>query len=88
MPKQRTLISLPEDVISDIDQLVGTRKRSVFLTEIARRELKRLRLLKILENPDPIWKDEDHPEFGEDSADWVRRIRQESERRVPVRIPE
>ena len=79
--KQRTLVQVPPDVVAEIDQLVGPRKRSAFLVELARKELRRQRLLKVFENPDPIWKDEDHPELAEDSDSWVRKLRLEADGR-------
>ena len=40
----RTTISLPDDLVSDIDRLVGPRGRSGFLARAAQHELKRERL--------------------------------------------
>lgn len=40
----RTTISLPDDLVSDIDQLVGPRGRSGFIARAAEHELKRERL--------------------------------------------
>jgi hypothetical protein len=37
-------------------------------------------LLEFLATKEPAWKDEDHPEFAHGSAEWVRKIREESER--------
>jgi hypothetical protein len=37
----------------------------------------RRRLLQILSDPEPIWKDEDHPELAEGAAAWVRKMRDE-----------
>jgi hypothetical protein len=44
------------------------------------------RLMQFLENSDPAWRECDHPEFaGENSAQWVRRLRAGSERRANER---
>ena len=81
MNTKRAHIVLPEDLIRDIDMLIGPRGRSSFLEEAARNEVRRLKLLQFLESKDAAWKDEDHPELREGSADWVRKTRAESERR-------
>ena len=72
---------MPEDLVEEIDRVVGARKRSAFLADLARRELKRRRLMEILAHPDPIWKDDDHPELADGDEAWVRRLRAEAEHR-------
>jgi hypothetical protein len=76
---QRAHIFLPEDLLRDIDALVGPRGRSAFLAETARNEVRRQKLLRFLEGKQPSWRDADHPELAGSSAAWVRAIRRESE---------
>lgn len=76
----RTHIVLPAEVARDIDALVGKRGRSAFLAEIAQREIRRRRLLAILERPGPIWRSEDHPELKRGAAAWVSKMRRDEER--------
>jgi hypothetical protein len=45
----RTTITLPDTLMSDIDQLVGPRGRSGFLARAARNELKREQLRRALD---------------------------------------
>jgi hypothetical protein len=45
------------------------------------REAKRWRLLEIFYAEEPIWKDEDHAELKDGAAEWVRKMRTESEAR-------
>jgi metal-responsive CopG/Arc/MetJ family transcriptional regulator len=52
MKTKRTHIVIPEELAGEIDTLVGERGRSSFLAQAARRELKRLRMLKALERAD------------------------------------
>lgn len=85
MGTQRAHILLPEELIEEIDDLVGPRGRSAFLVETARAELKRRRLLQFLRDEEPAWKAKDHPELASGSGAWVKRLRKESEMRVPVR---
>lgn len=80
MSHKRAHVVLPDDLLSEIDALVGQRGRSAFLVEVLRDEVRRRRLLKVLGDPEPIWKDEDHPELAEGSDTWVRKVREEGDR--------
>ena len=82
----RTHISLPEDLVAEIDTLVGARKRSAFIEEAVRwkliNERQRQALDKLLAMP-PL----EAPEPGnpiswanvEDASKWVRDLRYEDE---------
>jgi hypothetical protein len=77
----RAHVLLPDDLVREIDALVGPRGRSAFLVEIARNEVRRQKLLKVLENDEPVWKDDSRTD-STDSAEWVRNLRHESESRL------
>lgn len=82
MSSHRTHVVLPEELIKQIDALVGKRGRSAFLAEVAQREVIRLRQMKMLEtlgarSPADL---SDHPEW-ENPGEWVRKMRQEGEDR-------
>ncbi len=83
MKTKRAHILLPEDLVGEIDALVGPRGRSSFLVETARQEVRRQKLLHFLESKDPAWKSQDHPELAGDgdAAAWVRKLRSQSEAR-------
>ena len=81
MSTHRAHILLPDDLLQEIDALVGPRGRSSFLVETARNEVRRRKLLQYLEGETPAWKDEDHPELKDGAAEWVRKMRYESEAR-------
>ena len=76
----RTHVLLPEDLVREIDALVGPRGRSAFLVETARDAVRRKELLDFLSSDHPAWKASNHPELAEGAASWVRRLRAESER--------
>ena len=80
MPHKRAHVVLPDDLLADVDSLVGPRGRSAFLTEVIREAVNRRRLLELLSDPEPIWKDEDHPELAEGAEIWVRKLRDQDER--------
>jgi hypothetical protein len=79
----RAHILLPEDLLREIDALVGPRGRSAFLVETARKAVRRQKLLQFLESGKPAWQDQDHLERMAGSAEWVRKLRSESE---PTRV--
>ena len=76
---KRTHIIIPKDLVQSIDAIVGKRKRSKFITEAARKELNRLRLLRALDKAQGTWSDKDHPELTRKGGTykWVRAIREE-----------
>jgi hypothetical protein len=82
MRRERVLVPYPPEVIAAIDHFVkrGDGNRTSFLVELAKKEIKRQRLLEVFEHPDPIWKSEDHPEI-DDAGNWVREMRAEAEAR-------
>jgi hypothetical protein len=79
---QRAHIIIPNDLLREIDTLVGPRGRSAFLLETARQEVRRRKLLRFLESKQAAWQDQDHPEMNGDSPEWVRQLRRESEGRL------
>lgn len=81
MDTKRTHIVIPKDLASEIDKVVGKRGRSGFLAQAARKELKRLGMLRALERAAGSWKDKEHPELKKGAAQWVEGLRKEDERR-------
>jgi len=81
MAAKRTHIVIPEQLVKEIDRLVGTRQRSSFLTQAAERELLRRRQFEAIESATGSWKDAKHPELRFGSVQWVKRLRRENERR-------
>jgi len=81
MGHHRTHVVLPEALVAEIDALVGQRKRSAFLTEVAAREVRRRRLLAILARDVPPWNPADHPEIERagGAAAWVKKMRREAD---------
>lgn len=82
----RTHILLPREVAKDIDTLVGPRKRSAFLAELAEREVRRLRLRRLFASGEPLWKDEDHPELARGAAAYIRKTRRADDRHRMKRL--
>ena len=72
MATVRAHVVLPAKLADEIDALVGPRGRSAFLVETAEKELKRRRLMAILDSDEPIWREEDHPDIADDIEKAVR----------------
>jgi hypothetical protein len=81
MQRQRVMVPYPKDVIAEIDKVVSHGKRTAFLVDLARREVKLLRQRQALRAATGAWKAEDHPELAAGATEWVREIRQQSMRR-------
>ena len=78
----KTPLVLPQDVLESIDRLMGKRKRSRFVTEAARKELKRLQLQRALDRAAGVWQDGQHPELEKKGTHrWVRDLRKEADKR-------
>jgi hypothetical protein len=75
------MVPYPAEVIAEIDKLVSDGKRTAFLVELAKREIKLNRQRQALRAVTGAWKTEDHPELAAGAAGCVRQIRQESVKR-------
>lgn len=80
--KTRTHVIIGEDIVKEIDRLVGKRKRSSFISEATQKELKRLKQISLIKKLKGSWKDEDHQELKgkEGTYKWVRKLRDEDEK--------
>ncbi|MBM4136053.1 MAG: hypothetical protein FJ241_04390 [Nitrospira sp.] len=80
--KARAHVIMDEDIVKEIDRLVGKKKRSSFISEATKKELKRLKQLSLIKKFKGVWKDEDHPELSgkEGTYKWVRKLRDEDEK--------
>lgn len=80
--KNKTHLVFPEDLLQAIDKLVGKRRRSKFVVEATRKELKRVKFVQALQEAAGSWKDEDHPELKQKGTyRWVREQREAAEGR-------
>ena len=80
----RAHVVLPDDLVEEIDRLVGKRRRSAFIAEAARDRVRREGLLLALKETAGILKAEDHPEWADSRkvAAWVRKQRRQNDRRL------
>lgn len=80
----RTHLMLDDNVVGEIDNLVGRRKRSRFVEEAVREKLAREKLLSALKETAGILSRDDHPEWEtpEKVAAWVRDTRRQDMERL------
>ncbi len=74
----RTHVILPDDLLAEIDALVGKRKRSAFISEAASKEIKRRRLIEAARLAGGSLRNAETPpewETSEGAAAWVRSLR-------------
>ncbi len=75
-------IVLPAELLLRIDAEVGRVDRDAFIEHSARLALQRKRLDAIGEDLSPAWLDPNHPELENGSAEWIKALRQESDKRI------
>jgi metal-responsive CopG/Arc/MetJ family transcriptional regulator len=61
--KTKAHLVIPRDILEEVDQIAGKRKRSLFIAEATREKLQRERFLKTLEETQGAWSDKNHPEL-------------------------
>jgi len=66
---------LPEDVLNELKSSVPIRQQSKVVAEALRKELKRIKLAKVLETSFGAWQSKDHPELIKGTEAFVRGIR-------------
>ena len=77
----RAHIVLPDELMENVDSLVGKRKRSRFIEQAVTEKLRKEALLEALNHTAGALSSEEHPEWEtrEKVANWVRESRQEKE---------
>jgi hypothetical protein len=66
---------LPEDLIEELKWSVPKREQSKVVAEALRKELKRLRLRKVIETSFGAWEDKKHPELHNGTEGYIRQLR-------------
>lgn len=66
---------LPVDILEELKNTVSGRQQSKVVAEALRKELKRLKLEKVLQSSFGAWKDKDHPELKSGVEPYIRAIR-------------
>ena len=59
--KTKAHLVLPREILEEVDQIAGKRKRSLFIAEATREKLQKERFLRTLEETQGAWSDKNHP---------------------------
>jgi predicted transcriptional regulator len=80
----RAHIILDNEIVKDIDNLVGKRKRSRFIVETVCAKLRQIKLQAALTETAGMLSEKDNPEWrtSEDVANWVSESRKKDGRRL------
>ncbi len=80
----RAHIVIPEELVREVDELVGARRRSQFFEDAVREKVKRMKLLAAAEAAAGSLADVEIPgwESSEAAAEWVHALRQADEERL------
>ena len=83
----RAHVVIPEELLREVDALVGPRGRSEFFVEAAREKVARMRLREAADKLGGSLADVNIPgwESSEAAAEWVRSLRRENGEREPGR---
>jgi Arc/MetJ-type ribon-helix-helix transcriptional regulator len=81
---QRINISFPKKLVDELSSLIPSGKRSHLVVEATRKELQKIKRLKILAKTAGAWKDSSHPDLKTigDVCNWVSQLRQSDEKRL------
>ena len=84
MIKTKVHLTFPPEIIREIDNLVGKRGRSKFVSEAAEEKIKREKYSSSLKKCAGAWKSENHPELSSTGhvVKFVEKIRKESGERL------
>ncbi|RJQ51593.1 MAG: hypothetical protein C4526_09705 [Nitrospiraceae bacterium] len=61
--KAKAHIVLAPEILEEVDQIAGKRRRSCFIEEATREKLEREKFLKVLDETKGAWKDKSHPDL-------------------------
>ena len=82
--KTKAHLVIPHDILEEVDQIAGKRKRSLFIAEATREKLQRERFLKILDETQGAWSDKNHTDLktARDMEQFIRDKRKSYQKRL------
>ena len=82
--KTKAHLVFPREILREVDEIAGKRRRSLFIVEATQEKLERERFLKALEETKGVWTASRHPELKtkRDLERFVREKRRSYRKRV------
>jgi predicted transcriptional regulator len=77
LQSQKITVSLPEELVNRMNEIIPTRQRSRFIAEALEERLALVEQAIAIEEGAGIWKDEDYPHLAtdDDIEQWIRELR-------------
>ncbi len=69
---------LPKEILDDLKKNVPRMQQSKVVAEALKKELKRIKLSRNLQESFGAWNKENHPELADGTDEYIRRIRKSS----------
>ena len=84
MMKTKAHLVFPREILEEVDQIAGKRRRSLFIAAATREKLERERFLRTLDETKGAWSDKNHPELRTpmDMEKYVREKRRSYHKRL------
>jgi metal-responsive CopG/Arc/MetJ family transcriptional regulator len=82
--KTKAHLVFPQNILEEVDQIAGKRKRSLFIVKATQEKLERERFLKTLDETKGAWADKHHSELRteRDMEQYLREKRSSYRRRL------
>jgi len=82
--KTKAHLVFPLDILEEVDQIAGKRKRSLFIVKATQEKLERERFLKTLDDTKGAWTDKQHADLRteRDMERYLRRKRDSYKKRL------
>ena len=82
--KIKAHLVFPQDILEEVDQIAGKRKRSLFIVKATQEKLERERFLKTLDETKGVWTDKHHAELRteRDMGQYLREKRSSYRKRI------
>ncbi len=77
MTLARTNLTLPEDLLQEVDAIAGPRGRSRYVAEAVRQRVKRDRLRQAIDASAGVFRGTAHARSREQVTDWIETLRSE-----------
>jgi hypothetical protein len=82
--KNKAHLVIPQEILDEVDQVAGKRRRSLFIAQATKEKLDRERFIKTLDESHGIWTPDRHPDLRGtgDMETYIRKTRDSFQKRT------
>ncbi len=82
--KTKAHLVIPQEVLDEVDQVAGKKKRSLFIAQATKEKLDRERFIRTLEETRGAWTEDRHPDLRrpKDMETYLRKARDSFQKRT------